>query len=224
MDFIKQTKNIKFRSQKSSEKHNAFMRQPRPRHQNVHIRGMAYPLRAYYLHNGPLARYVKLWVAHALGMSGTFSQPQQVSDPDMHHGMCVTYVSWCMPGSLTSGFLWSRWRGKRFRHSRRMRNPQFYVSGKRPMHRCFSFIPLSISAIWDYHIWNALSQTLVSKFRIDGYGATIYNPPVSHLGYSLLRPTAYFNTLYVGRCFTRIVNCCPEGVWGRTNLTQGIIF
>ena len=26
-----------------------------------------------------------------------------------------------------------RWRGKRSRNSRRMRNPQFYVSGKRPM-------------------------------------------------------------------------------------------
>ena len=26
-----------------------------------------------------------------------------------------------------------RWRGKRSRHSRRMHNPQFYVSGKRPM-------------------------------------------------------------------------------------------
>ena len=43
------------------------------------------------------------------------------------------HVPWCMPGSLTSGFLWSRWRGKCSRHSRRMRNPQFYVSGKRPM-------------------------------------------------------------------------------------------
>ena len=36
-------------------------------------------------------------------------------------------------GWQTDGFLWSRWRGKRSRHSRRMRNPQFYVSGKRPM-------------------------------------------------------------------------------------------
>ena len=27
-----------------------------------------------------------------------------------------------------------RWRGKRSRHSRRMRNPQFYVSGKRPIY------------------------------------------------------------------------------------------
>ena len=54
-----------------------------------------------------------------------------------HHGLavptCVTHVPWCMSGSLTSGFLWSRWRGKRSRHSRRMRNLQFYVSGKRPM-------------------------------------------------------------------------------------------
>ena len=42
-------------------------------------------------------------------------------------------VPLCMSGSLTSGFLWSLWRGKRSRHSRHMRNPQFYVSGKRPM-------------------------------------------------------------------------------------------
>ena len=38
-----------------------------------------------------------------------------------------------MPGSLTSGFLWIRWRRKRSRHSRCMRNPQFFVSGKRAM-------------------------------------------------------------------------------------------
>ena len=66
-------------------------------------------------------------------MQGTFSPPPRNSNPDMHHGTCVTHVPWCMPGSLTSGFLWSRWRGKRSRHSRRMRNPQFCVSGKRPM-------------------------------------------------------------------------------------------
>ena len=39
--------------------------------------------------------------------------------------------TWCMPGSLTSGFLWSRWWGKLSRHSGRMCNPEFYVSGKR---------------------------------------------------------------------------------------------
>ena len=79
---------------------------------------------------GTLTRYIKLRVAHAPGMPGTFSPPPRVSDPDMHHGTCGTHVPWCMPGSLTSGFLWSRWRGKCSRPSRRMRNPPFYVSGK----------------------------------------------------------------------------------------------
>ena len=59
--------------------------------------------------HGPLARYVKLWVAHVPGMPGTFSPSPRVSDPDMHHGTCVTRVPWCMPGLLTSGFLWSQW-------------------------------------------------------------------------------------------------------------------
>ena len=66
-------------------------------------------------------------------MPGTFSPPRWVSDPNMHQGTCVTHVPWCMPGPLTSGFRWSRWRGKGCRHSRCMRNPQFHASGKRPM-------------------------------------------------------------------------------------------
>ena len=84
-------------------------------------------------HHEPLTRYVKLRVAHAPRMPGTFSPPPRVSNPDMRHGTCVTHVPWWMPGSLTSGFLWSRWRGKRSRHSRRMRNTQFDVTGKRPI-------------------------------------------------------------------------------------------
>ena len=79
------------------------------------------------------ARYVKLRVGHAPGMPGTFSPPLRVSDPDMHHGTCVTHVPRCTLGSLTSGLVWIRWRGKCSRHFRRMRNPQFGVSGKRPM-------------------------------------------------------------------------------------------
>ena len=77
--------------------------------------------------HGPPARYVKL--RHAPGMTGTFSPTLRVSDPDMHHDTCVTHVPWCMSGSLTSGFLWS----VAWKRSRRMRNPQFYASGKRPM-------------------------------------------------------------------------------------------
>ena len=64
------------------------------------------------IHSGPLARYIKLRVAHAPGMPGTFFPPPQFSDSDMHHGTCVTHVPWCMPGSLTSGFLWIQWREK----------------------------------------------------------------------------------------------------------------
>ena len=93
--------------------------------------------------HGPLARYAIFWVAHAPGMPGTFFPPLRVSDPDMHHGTCVTHVPWCMPGSLTSAF-WSRWRGKRSWYSRRMRNPQFYVSGKRPI-GCGVRIPRGIN-------------------------------------------------------------------------------
>ena len=81
--------------------------------------------------HGPLIICVKLWVVHAPAMSGTFSSSPRVSDPDMHHGMCVTHMPWCMLGSLTSNFFWVHWLGKLSRHSRRMRYQQFYVSGKR---------------------------------------------------------------------------------------------
>ena len=66
-------------------------------------------------------------------MPGTFSPPPRISDPDMHHGTCATHMPWCIPGSLTHGFLWSWCRGKRSRHSRCMHKAQFYVSGKGPM-------------------------------------------------------------------------------------------
>ena len=41
---------------------------------------------------------------HAPEMPGTFSLPPRMSNPDMHHGSCVTHVPWCMPGSLSHGF------------------------------------------------------------------------------------------------------------------------
>ena len=67
-----------------------------------------------------------------------------VSDPAMHHGIFVTHVPWCTSGSLT----YDR-EEKCSRHSRRMRNPQNCVSGKRPMiwsfsdptNLCFSKLP-----------------------------------------------------------------------------------
>ena len=54
---------------------------------------------------------------------------------------CVTHVPWCMSGSLTSDFLLIRWLGKCSQHSRRLRNPQFCASGKRPIARAFTRKP-----------------------------------------------------------------------------------
>ena len=113
--------------------------------------------------HGPLTRYVKLQVAHAPGMPRTFSPPPRVCDLGMHHGTCVTHVPWCMSGSQTSGFLWSRWRAKRSRHSRCMRNPQFYVSGKRPIARtlywssyCCSLFSVSFWILcWTSYWWQS---------------------------------------------------------------------
>ena len=58
--------------------------------------------------HGPLVRYVKLRLAHAPGMSGTFPRHRLqtkplLRDPGMHHDTCVTHVPWCMSGSLTRG-------------------------------------------------------------------------------------------------------------------------
>ena len=125
-------------------------------------------LQVGHSYNGPLARYVQLRVAHALGMPETFSSPPRVSDPDMHHGTCVN-VPRCMPGSLTNGFLWGRRRGKRSRHSRRMRNPQFYVSGKRPMASCLCMFDGTLSVVvafvnCKYGVGNLLYECLAVKY------------------------------------------------------------
>ena len=112
--------------------------------------------RLCYFGHGPHARYVKLRVAHAPGMPGTFSPPPRLGDPDMYHGTCVTHEPWCVPGSLTSGFLWIWWRGKRSRHSRRMRKPQFNVSGKRP-------IADLVQWLLNLYIWLIISNSLVNN-------------------------------------------------------------
>ena len=85
--------------------------------------------------HGPFSRYEKLWVAHAPAMPGTFSPPPRVGDPDMHHGVYVTHVPWCVPRSPSNSFLWVSVGENISRYSRRMPSPQFYVSGKRPMRR-----------------------------------------------------------------------------------------
>ena len=94
--------------------------------------------------HGPLTRYVKLRVARAPGMPGSFprhwlQRKPLVSDPGIHHGMCITHVPRCMLGSLTRGG-----GEKRYRHSRSIHNPQFYVSDKSPIRCAHGFVELCI--------------------------------------------------------------------------------
>ena len=129
----------------------------------IHRRTWHIPSDSYHW---PLTRYAKLRVGHAPGMPGTFSPPPRVSDPDTHHGTCVTHVPCCMQGSPTSGFLWSRRLGKGFRYTRCMRNPQFYVSGKRPMgklfvwliHRISYSMYISTTQVYSY-TWSTICKT-----------------------------------------------------------------
>ena len=87
---------------------------------------------------------------------------------------CITAHAWltcreCMPGSLISDFLWSRWRGKRSRYSRRMCNTIFYVSGKRPMAYPFS---RNINLPPTSNIWRSLIPlpvTVVLNILLGGW-------------------------------------------------------
>ena len=93
-------------------------------------------------------------------MPGTFSPSLPVSDP-------VTHVPWCMPGSLNNGLFWSRWRKKCSRHSRRMRNPQFCVSGKRPTTPVFAATSVMLywstpPIHWSLHQWVLCIRLLVA--------------------------------------------------------------
>ena len=76
------------------------------------------------------------------------------SDPGMHHGTCVTHVTWCMSGSLNHAG-----GGKRSQHCRRMRNSQFYVSGKRPI-ITFVMGPEQTACCVRLYIWQILLYVL----------------------------------------------------------------
>ena len=76
------------------------------------------------------------------GMLQPLSPPPRVNDPDMHHGTCMTHVPWCMPGSLTSGFLWCRSRGNvpGIAGACATRNFTYLVRGPLKVTRCCGFI------------------------------------------------------------------------------------
>ena len=114
----------------------------------------------YY--HGPLTRYIALQVAHAPKKPGTFSPPptskETASWGSRHASLHVRHARAVMHVGIAN--LW--WRGKRSRHSRRMRNPQFYVSGKRPMPQ-WIHLPVFViirlpQYMWSIHEGNKQNQ------------------------------------------------------------------
>ena len=72
-------------------------------------------------------------VAHAPGMPGTFSPPtpsKETAGERSRHASRHVCDRTCRDACRDR---WPEVAGKRSLHSRRMRNPQFYVSGKRPV-------------------------------------------------------------------------------------------
>ena len=151
-----------------------------------------------FLCNGSLARYVKLRLSNAPEMPGAFSPPPRVSDPDIHHGTCVTHVPWCMLVSLTSGFRWSRWRERRSRHSRRMRTRNFTYLVRGPCrnqsHPAMPSVPLNIRSRLKY---NPRPSTRGSHCRIIGDIYDILVNVLSKQGLSWLWRQDTFFLFYV---------------------------
>ena len=124
-----------------------------------------------------------------------FPPQPRFSNPDMHHGTCVTRVPWYMSGSLTIGFLWNRVRGKRKRPM-----GTYYWPIKTRIHGVISTISLTSTGI-----------VITNKKRIAGYvyginmdnGRKITEPPPpphththnTHTHFSKLTYQLSFNTL-----------------------------
>ena len=132
-----------------------------------------------------------------------FSPPPLISDPNMHHGTCVTHVPGCMPGSLISCFLWSQWRGKRSRHSRCMRNPQFYVSSKRPIQsQAVTTLPtagsLSIGIVGIHLMksWSYFKSVSIIKVISRGVSGLATDSPCSVWGRGLTTCLLHDNPLF----------------------------
>ena len=74
--------------------------------------------------NGTLARYLQLRLYMHRECRERFPRHRALVITTCNHGTCVT----CRDACLTNGALWSWWQGERSRHSRRMRNPQFFLN------------------------------------------------------------------------------------------------
>ena len=106
--------------------------------------------------NGPLIRYVKLRIAHAPGMPGRFSPPPTSKETTIQRSRHASRYGRYARAVMHVGIAKPRWWEKRSRHSRSMRNPQFYVSVKRPIGRCCRMCKRPIWILW----WGGTSTRL----------------------------------------------------------------
>ena len=81
--------------------------------------------------DGPLTRYVKLIAGCACAGNAGNIFPAPTSKETVSSR--TRLASWHVRHVMHVGIANPRWRGKRSRHSRRMRTPKFYESYKRPI-------------------------------------------------------------------------------------------
>ena len=103
----------------------------------------------------PLTRYAKLWVVHALGMPGTLSPPPSAKETASQRSRHASRHVRDARTVMNAGIANPRWRRQRSRHFRRMRNPQFCVSGEWP-------IPLLMDGPWLNDWQNKSDHTIFS--------------------------------------------------------------
>ena len=110
-----------------------------------------------WCHHKPITGYLKLRVVHALEMPGTFSPPpaskETASQRSRHVSRHVRHARAVMHVGMSN----PRWWGECSRHSRHMRNPQFYVSGKRPIIKPNYIFLMPASSPWLHHGWTGLN-------------------------------------------------------------------
>ena len=131
----------------------------------------------------------------------------------MHHSSCVTHVPWC-----TVGIANPQWRGKRSQHPRRLRNPQFYVSGKRPMEK--TSLLLSVTREYrtasnkiPYLRWTTLENRIT--YRNPAYWKTFWSltqTPPNHIFHNHTQDSP--SPILWGGLMTIIMPSAPQSCWG----------
>ena len=94
-----------------------------------------------------------------------------------------------------------RWWGKRSRHSQHMHNPQFYVSGKRPM------------ASWVVVIIRSSNCLSIRRETITGTSAETEMLSVGHFG-------TYFSDIYIKSAYTLKKSYLDVGHFGQGTMRQ----